>query len=193
MPPPPWPGPSCSPGTACSSRSTTSAFPSAAAPTCRLVRPRRPACPGSCWPFGVDRREGAHAHLGDRPADPGRPARVGPGRSRARLPPTLRRGRPLGRGRVAALSATDDTRVACPRGEQQVAVEDRRRNVDELSPRPSRVVPQQGEGVLLVDLVALHEDALGTLGLGAPAEGTLQVVVLGEAAEGDVEGALQLL
>ena len=55
------------------------------------------------------------------------------------------------------------------------------------------VVAQHLERLALVDLVALHEDALGALGLGAAPEGALQVVVLRETAERDVERALQLL
>jgi hypothetical protein len=41
--------------------------------------------------------------------------------------------------------------------------------------------------------VTLHEDALGAFRPGPPAERALQVVVLGEAAQSDVERALQLL
>ena len=46
---------------------------------------------------------------------------------------------------------------------------------------------------MLVDLVALHQDAFGALGDGAAGEGTFQSVVLGEPAEDDVERALKLL
>jgi hypothetical protein len=74
-----------------------------------------------------------------------------------------------------------------------VAVEHGLCDVDELLPAVARVVAQHLEGLPLVDLVALHEDALGALGLRAAAERALQVVVLGEAPEGDVERALQLL
>jgi hypothetical protein len=38
--------------------------------------------------------------------------------------------------------------------------------------------------------VALHQDALGPLGQGAAAEGTFEVVVLGEAPQDDVDRAL---
>ena len=79
------------------------------------------------------------------------------------------------------------------RRQQKMAVEHCLGDVHELLPAVARVVAQHREGLALVDLVALHQDPLGALGLRAPAEGALQVVILGEAAERDVERALQLL
>jgi len=79
------------------------------------------------------------------------------------------------------------------RRQQQVPVEHRLGDVDELLTAVARMIAQHREGLPLVDLVALHEDPLGALGLCAPAEGALQIVVFREAAERDVERALQLV
>ena len=53
----------------------------------------------------------------------------------------------------------------------------------------ARKVTEHRECAALVDLVALHEHALGALGQRAAAEGALQVMVRGEAAERDVQRA----
>ena len=66
-------------------------------------------------------------------------------------------------------------------------------DVDQLATRAARLVAQHLERALLVDLVALHQDALGALRLRPAAERALQVVVLGEPVQRDVERALQLL
>ena len=73
-----------------------------------------------------------------------------------------------------------------------MAFDDRLCDVDELAPVVLRVRSEHLERALFVDGVALHQDALRALRHGAPPEGALQVVVLGEAAERDVERALQL-
>ncbi|HET6172463.1 MAG TPA: hypothetical protein VFD90_07655 [Gaiellales bacterium] len=65
-------------------------------------------------------------------------------------------------------------------------------DVDELVPPAAGVVAHHRERLALTDLMPLHQDALGTLGLRAAAEGTLEVVILGEAAQRDVEGAFSL-
>lgn len=66
-------------------------------------------------------------------------------------------------------------------------------DIDELLAIATRVVPQHGERLPLVHLVALHEDALRAFGLRATSEGALEIVELGESPEGDVERTLQLL
>jgi hypothetical protein len=47
------------------------------------------------------------------------------------------------------------------------------------------LVAQQLERAPLVDRVALHEDPFGALDHGAPAEGALEALKLGEAAQDD--------
>ena len=49
------------------------------------------------------------------------------------------------------------------------------------------VVAEKLEGLLFVDAVDGHEDAFGSFDGGAAAEGAFEVVVFGEAAQGDVE------
>src|SRR5436190_8362206 len=111
-------------------------------------------------------------------------------RKRARARP---RARPLSlRPRSPALSPRPVSR----RGrvwllrQQAVTVDHCRGNVDELPVRGTRLLTQQLEGRRLIDRVAFHEDALRTLGDGAAAEGALEIVVLGEAAQDDVDRAL---
>jgi hypothetical protein len=79
------------------------------------------------------------------------------------------------------------------RQQQQMTVENGLGDVDKFLPAVARVIAQHGEGLPFVDPVALHENALGALGLRAAPEGALQVVVFREAAQRDVERALQLL
>jgi hypothetical protein len=74
-----------------------------------------------------------------------------------------------------------------------MAGDDRVREVDELPVCATCVVPQHVEGGVLVDAVPLHQDPLRALGDGPSGEGSLEVVVLGEAPEDDVDGALHLL
>ena len=74
-----------------------------------------------------------------------------------------------------------------------MTVEHRLGDMDELLPAMTRMVAQHGECLPLVDLVALHQDPLGALGLCTAPESALQVVIFGEAAERDVESALKLL
>ena len=57
----------------------------------------------------------------------------------------------------------------------------------------TRSLAQHLERARLVEIVALHQDALGTLGQRAAPERSLQVVVLGEAAQHDVDRALPVL
>ena len=55
------------------------------------------------------------------------------------------------------------------------------------------VVAEAFEGVVGADRVAGHQDAFGLFDQGAPAEGSLQRLVLAEALEGDVDRALELV
>jgi hypothetical protein len=55
------------------------------------------------------------------------------------------------------------------------------------------VVAEHLEGPLFVDCVALHQDALGTLGDRAALERAFQVAVLGKAPQDDLDRVLPLL
>ena len=77
-------------------------------------------------------------------------------------------------------------------GQQRVAVDHGACDVDQLAVAGASVVSQQGKGSRLVDRVALHENALRPLGHGSPAERSLEVVELGEAAQDDVDRALPI-
>ena len=63
----------------------------------------------------------------------------------------------------------------------------------ELAVGGARVFAQHLEGGGLVDGVAFHQDALGPLGQRAATERAFEVVVLGEAAQHDVDRALPVL
>ena len=71
-----------------------------------------------------------------------------------------------------------------------MAVDNGRGDVDQLPSGVLGVVSEQLERSRVVDGVALHQDALGPLGHGATPERALEVVVLGEAAQDDVDRAL---
>src|SRR5712691_9709652 len=71
-----------------------------------------------------------------------------------------------------------------------MAVDDGGGNVYELAIAVARMCAKSLEGLRLVDGVPLHENALGSLRDSPAAEGPFQVLVLGEAAEHDVDGAL---
>jgi hypothetical protein len=71
-----------------------------------------------------------------------------------------------------------------------VTVDDGRGEVDELAVGSPRLLAEHLEGDIFVYRVALHQDALGSLDQGAPAECSLQVLVLGKAAQDDVDRAL---
>lgn len=74
-----------------------------------------------------------------------------------------------------------------------MAVGDGFGEVDELAAVSLGVAPEQLEGALVVDAVDGHENAFGAFDRGAAGESALEVVVLGEAAEHDLECRLQLL
>ena len=78
-------------------------------------------------------------------------------------------------------------------GEERVAVAHGLGDVDQSATRSSRVIAQEVEGLLLRDLVALHENALGAFGHRAPGECAFEVVVLGKAAQDDAQRAFQLV
>jgi hypothetical protein len=65
--------------------------------------------------------------------------------------------------------------------EQAVAVDDGGGDVEEFAVGGSGVLAQHLEGACVVDGVAFHQDALGTLGDGTTPERAFEVVVLGEA------------
>ena len=77
-------------------------------------------------------------------------------------------------------------------GQQPVAVDDGGGEIDQLA-----VVGARGSAAsrmrLLADRVTLHQDSLGPLDQRTPAERSLQLVVLGEAAQHDVDRALPVL
>ena len=77
--------------------------------------------------------------------------------------------------------------------QQPMAVDDGCRDVGELGVGPARLVAQHLEGVSVVDQMTLHQDALGSLGDRAATERALEVVVLGEPAKHDVDGALPVV
>ena len=79
------------------------------------------------------------------------------------------------------------------RQQQEVAVDDRLGDVDELAAVVLRVVAQHLERSVGIDGVAGHQDPLRLLDRRATPERALQAVVLGEALQGDVDRALQLL
>ena len=63
-------------------------------------------------------------------------------------------------------------------------------HIDKLAARPPGVSPQHVERLAFVERVALHQDALGTFDQGAASEGSLEVLILGEASQNDVDRAL---
>src|SRR5437763_11376155 len=66
-------------------------------------------------------------------------------------------------------------------------------HVHQLALGAPSVISEHVEGGLLVDPVALHQDALRPLRNRPAAERAFEIVVLREATEDDVDGALQLL
>jgi len=74
-----------------------------------------------------------------------------------------------------------------------VAVDDRRGEVDQPAVVGPGAFAQHLKRRLFADGVALHQDSLRALDHGAPAEGTLQVVIFGEAAQDDVDRARPIL
>ena len=75
---------------------------------------------------------------------------------------------------------------------KSVAFEDGSGDVDDLPVGPTSVVAQEMEGLLFVERSAFHQDPLCPLRDGAPPEGALERVVLGETLERDVHRALRL-
>ena len=73
-----------------------------------------------------------------------------------------------------------------------MAVDDRLRDVYQLSAVVLRVVPEHFEGAVSVDRVPRHQDAFRLLDQRPPAEGALEALVLRETLQGDVDRALQL-
>lgn len=60
-------------------------------------------------------------------------------------------------------------------------------DVDEFSAVALGVIAEELEGLLFVDAVSCHEDALRPFDGGPSTEGAFEVVELGEAAQGDVD------
>jgi len=77
-------------------------------------------------------------------------------------------------------------------GEELAAVDNGTCDVGEFSVSAAGVGAEEFEGLLLVDVVAFHEDAFGAFDERAAGEGPFQVLELGEAAKDDVDRALQL-
>lgn len=65
-------------------------------------------------------------------------------------------------------------------------------NVEEFAPRLAGMAPEHLERLVIADPVALHQDALSTLGDCSTLERPLEPVVLGETPEHDVDRALHL-
>src|SRR5919108_1562165 len=74
-----------------------------------------------------------------------------------------------------------------------MAVDDSPGEVDQLAVGGARVGSQHLKGDSLVDRVTLHQYPLGPLDHGPAPERALEVVVLGEAAQDDVDRALPVL
>ena len=72
-------------------------------------------------------------------------------------------------------------------------VDDGGGEVDQFAVADAGVLAQQLERAALVDRVALHQDALGALGQRAAPERAFELVVLGKAAQHDVDRALPVL
>jgi hypothetical protein len=68
-----------------------------------------------------------------------------------------------------------------------VGLRDRFGDRDEFASVALGIGAEKLEGLLLVDAVDGHEDAFGSLDDGAPSERAFEVVVFGEAPQGDVE------
>src|SRR5581483_6857899 len=79
------------------------------------------------------------------------------------------------------------------RYEQEVALDDCGGDVAELAAVVLGVVAQHLEGAVGGRRVPGHQDAFGLFDQRAAAECSLQVLVLGEALQGDVDRALQLV
>src|SRR6185437_6554952 len=78
-------------------------------------------------------------------------------------------------------------------GEESAAVDDGVCDVGELAVAVAGVCAEEVEGCAFVEVVAFHEDAFGALDQCAACECAFEVLELCEAAQDDVEGALQLL
>jgi hypothetical protein len=61
-----------------------------------------------------------------------------------------------------------------------VTVDNSGSDIHELAVGVARVVTQHPEGTRVVDRVAFHQDAFGTLGDSAPSERAFEIVVRGE-------------
>jgi hypothetical protein len=70
-----------------------------------------------------------------------------------------------------------------------VAVDDGGGDLDERAVGGALVLAQHLEGACLVDAVAFHEDALSALSQGTTPERAFKVVVLGKAAQHNVDRA----
>src|SRR5471032_2326332 len=79
------------------------------------------------------------------------------------------------------------------RRKENVALDDRLGDIDELASVGLRVTSQQFEGLVRGNRVASHEDALGLLDRRPPPESALQALVFGEPLQGDVDRALELV
>ena len=76
-------------------------------------------------------------------------------------------------------------------GQEEVAVDDCVGDLDDLLVVPPGVGTERFERGLLIDAVALHQDAFGALDHRSPTEGAFQPMVFAEAKQHDLERALQ--
>jgi hypothetical protein len=74
-----------------------------------------------------------------------------------------------------------------------VAVHDGRGEVDQLAVVGARALAEHLERLVIVDGMAFHQYSFGPLDQRPSAEGTLEVVILGESPQDDVDGALPVL
>jgi hypothetical protein len=74
-----------------------------------------------------------------------------------------------------------------------VAIDDGRGKVDQLAVAHPRLLAQHLERARLVDRVAFHQNALGSLGQRAPPKRAPELVIFGEAPQHDVDRALLVL
>jgi uncharacterized membrane protein YbhN (UPF0104 family) len=112
------------------------------------------------------------------------PARLRTGRTRTCPLPLHSR-----TGRITA----DVVRRIAGRRQQRTGIEHRGRDSDELPASAAGLVAEHPEGCFLVDPVPFHQDPLGAFDHRAASERALQCVVLGEATQDDLDGALELL
>ena len=141
----------------------------------------------------------ASDHLTLPPRDPGAPGRGRSPRHRGDARCGRRGGVGGGRAVRAPRSADGVGRAGRRsaagwwRGQEQMAIDDRLRDVRDLVPAALRVLAQYRERPVGIHSVTGHHDPLRLLDHRPAAERALQALVLREALQGDVDRALQIL